>query len=44
MAATEMAPEISTQIANWRLRRLGHVSAGGSLLVVGHEDIAAWPA
>jgi hypothetical protein len=41
-AATEMAPEIATQIANWRLRRLQHVADGGSLIVVGHEDVAAW--
>jgi hypothetical protein len=41
-AAAEMAPEIAPQIANWRLRRLHHVDAGGSLIVVGHEDMAAW--
>lgn len=41
-AATEMAPEIATQIANWRLRRRHHVDEGGSLIVVGHEDLAAW--
>ena len=41
MAATEMAPEIALQIANWRLRRLNHVDQGGSLIVVGHEDMAA---
>jgi len=40
-AATEMAPEIAVQIANWRLRRLHHVEQGESLLVVGHEDMAA---
>ena len=40
-AATEMAPEIATQIANWRLRRLQHVADGGSLIVVGHEDMFA---
>jgi hypothetical protein len=40
-AATEMAPEIALQIANWRLRRLHHVDQGGSLIVVGHEDMAA---
>ncbi|MGE0445257.1 MAG: cyclopropane-fatty-acyl-phospholipid synthase family protein [Vicinamibacterales bacterium] len=42
-AATEMAPEIATQIANWRLRRLHHVAAGDSLIVVGHEDLFAAP-
>ena len=40
-AATEVAPEIATQIANWRLRRLHYLAEGGSLLVVGHEDILA---
>jgi hypothetical protein len=40
-AATETAPEIATQIANWRLRRLHHVDQGGSLIVVGHEDMFA---
>lgn len=42
-AASEMAPEIAPQIANWRLRRLNHVESGGSLIVVGHEDMAALP-
>lgn len=42
-AATEIAPEIATHIANWELRRLQHVSEGESLLIVGHEDIAAVP-
>jgi len=41
-AATEMAPEIATQIANWHLRRQHHVDSGGSLIVVGHEDMFAW--
>ena len=40
-AATETAPEIATQIANWRRRRLQHVADGGSLIVVGHEDMFA---
>ena len=40
-AAAEMAPEIATQIANWRLRRLQHVADDGSLIVVGHEDMLA---
>jgi SAM-dependent methyltransferase len=41
-AATEIAPERSTAIAAWRDRRLAHVAARRSRLVVGHEDIAAW--
>ena len=42
-AAAEMAPEIAPQIANWRLRRLHHVTEGDSLIVVGHEDMFAVP-
>jgi len=29
-------------IARWRARRLAHVDAGRSRLVVGHDDLAAW--
>jgi hypothetical protein len=42
-AAAEIAPEIATAIANWRLRRLHHVEEGDSLIVVGHEDMFAVP-
>jgi hypothetical protein len=42
-AATEMAPEIRVQIANWKLRRLQHVNDGNSLIIVGHEDLVATP-
>lgn len=41
-AATEMAPEHAATIAAWRARRLAHVDAGRSRLVVGHDDFAAW--
>ena len=41
-AATEMAPERSRLIESWRARRLAHVDAGCSHLVVGHDDLAAW--
>jgi glycosyltransferase involved in cell wall biosynthesis len=41
-AATEIARERSGSIAGWRTRRLAHVAAGRSRLVVGHEDLAAW--
>jgi len=41
-AATEMAPEHLSTIARWRERRLAHVDAGRSRLVVGHDDLAAW--
>ncbi|HEY5617250.1 MAG TPA: class I SAM-dependent methyltransferase [Vicinamibacterales bacterium] len=42
-AATEMAPDLVTTIARWRTRRLAHVAAGRSHIVVGHDDLAAWP-
>jgi hypothetical protein len=41
-AATEMAPDLSTVIRSWRTRRLAHVDAGRSRVVVGHHDVAAW--
>ncbi len=43
-AATEMAPDREPAIAQWRARRLAHVDAGRSRVVVGHDDLAAWPA
>lgn len=42
-AATEMAPDRASTIARWRARRLAHVAAGRSRIVVGHDDLAAWP-
>ena len=42
-AAGEMATDRSAEIGAWRSRRLAHVSASASSIVVGHEDIAAWP-
>lgn len=41
-AAKEMAPEVATQIDAWLARRLSHVGAGASRIVVGHLDLAAW--
>lgn len=41
-AATDMAPERASIIAHWRARRLAHVEAGRSRLIVGHDDFAAW--
>ena len=41
-AATEMAPDRGSTIARWRARRLAHVDAGRSRLIVGHDDLAAW--
>jgi glycosyltransferase involved in cell wall biosynthesis/SAM-dependent methyltransferase len=42
-AAREMAPDRAAAIMRWRDRRLEHVEAGRSHLVVGHDDLAAWP-
>jgi hypothetical protein len=41
-AAIEMAPDRASTIARWRARRLAHVAAGRSRVVVGHDDLAAW--
>ncbi len=41
-AAIELAPDRRTQIEEWHTRRLAHVDAGRSQLIVGHEDLAAW--
>jgi len=29
-------------IADWRERRIAHVYAGRSQLIVGHKDLAGW--
>ena len=41
-AATEIAPERAAAIGAWRDRRLDHITAGRSTIVVGHQDLAAW--
>jgi hypothetical protein len=41
-AATVMAPALASRIARWRDRRLAHVDAARSRVVVGHDDLAAW--
>jgi SAM-dependent methyltransferase len=41
-AAEEVAPEDTSRISDWLSRRLAHVKAGRSRIVVGHEDLAAW--
>jgi len=41
-AAVEITPERAVEIAGWRDRRLAHVAAGRSQVVVGHDDVAAW--
>lgn len=42
-AAAETAPDRSAMVEQWRVRRHAHVAAGRSRLIVGHEDLAAWP-
>jgi hypothetical protein len=42
-AASEIAPEHSPMIRNWLSRRLAHIDAGRSRIMVCHEDLAAWP-
>src|SRR5262249_54193316 len=41
-AAAEIAPADAAVIDEWQRRRLRHVAAGRSTMVVGHEDLAAW--
>jgi hypothetical protein len=41
-AAVEIAPEDSDAILRWLDRRLAHLDAGRSRLVVHHDDVAAW--
>ena len=42
-AAAAMAPDEASITGDWLARRLAHVAAGRSQVVVGHEDLAAWP-
>jgi hypothetical protein len=42
-AAIEVAPEAAEMIRGWLLRRLDHVRAGRSHVIVGHDDLLAWP-
>jgi len=41
-AAVEIAPEETPRVTGWKSRRLAHVGAGRSRIVVGHDDLAAW--
>jgi hypothetical protein len=41
-AAEAIAPERAALLRDWKARRLAHVAAGRSRVVVGHEDMAAW--
>lgn len=42
-AASEIAPGQSPMIRSWQSRRLAHIDAGRSRIIVCHEDLAAWP-
>ena len=41
-AATQLAPGETSRIGRWRTRRLRHIDADRSRVVVHHVDIAAW--
>jgi hypothetical protein len=42
-AAIEIAPVQSPMVRSWQSRRLAHIDAGRSRIIVCHEDLAAWP-
>lgn len=42
-AAIELAPDLLPRITDWRDRRLAHIDAGRSRIIVRHHDLAAWP-
>jgi hypothetical protein len=42
-AAVEISGDKTTTINDWLDRRIAHVAAGRSHIVVSHEDLAAWP-
>lgn len=42
-AGAELVPDAASDIAAWRARRVHHVDAGRSHIVVGHVDLAACP-
>jgi hypothetical protein len=42
-AASELAPHDAAALAGWRDRRIAHVNAGRSRIVVGHLDVAGIP-
>jgi hypothetical protein len=39
----EIEPAEAPIVQDWLARRLAHVDAGRSHIVVGHDDLAAWP-
>jgi SAM-dependent methyltransferase len=42
-AATELVPNEADRCRRWLARRLAHVANQASHIVVGHEDVLAWP-
>lgn len=42
-AGAQQQPDAAARIAAWQSRRLAHVDAGRSRIVVGHHDLGAWP-
>lgn len=42
-AAGEMARAEQPRVSDWLARRLAHLDAGVSRLMVGHQDVAGWP-
>ena len=42
-AVRDVAPETESMIKSWETRRLAHVDANRSKIIVGHDDIAALP-
>ena len=43
LAAVEVAPAEAERVEHWRARRLEHLHARGSSMVVGHLDLAVFP-
>ncbi|MGE3177351.1 MAG: class I SAM-dependent methyltransferase [Vicinamibacterales bacterium] len=43
-AAREIAPARAAAVDAWHARRLAHVAAGRSSIMVGHQDLGGWPA
>jgi SAM-dependent methyltransferase len=41
-AAVEQQPDCAATMTAWKARRLGHLRAGRSRVIVGHHDLAAW--
>ncbi|MEJ1964860.1 MAG: hypothetical protein WDO56_26340 [Gammaproteobacteria bacterium] len=42
-AAAELVPDETARIFSWAARRLAYVDAGEGQMIIGHQDIVAWP-